>query len=177
MENILINDKHFKRYLSSEDIALTVSRMAAEISRDYRESRPLFIAVLNGSFIFAADLLRKLDFNCELSFVKMASYENTQSSGNVKQLIGLKEDVSKRQIVILEDIVETGKTMAAVRTSLAMQHPASLRIASLFVKPQLFCEDFSVDYQGFEIPDHFIVGYGLDYNGHGRNLPDIYQIV
>lgn len=177
MESILISDKYFKPYLSSEEIALTVSRMAAEITHDLKGKNPVFVAILNGSFVFASDLLRQLHFHCEISFVKLMSYQDTQSTGVVTELIGLKENILGRHVVILEDIVETGQTISMLLKKLSVLKPAAIKIASLLIKPHLFKEDFSVDFLGFEIPDRFIVGYGLDYNGHGRNLPDIFQIV
>lgn len=177
MESIFISNKNFKPYLTEEEIALTVKRMAAEISRDFKGKNPIFVAILNGSFIFASDLLRQLDFDCELSFVKLMSYQDTHSTGIVSELIGLKENIHGRHVVILEDIVETGRTISTLLKILSAHNPAVIKIASLLVKPHLFKEDVTIDYQGFEVPDYFIVGYGLDYNGYGRNFPDIYQIV
>ncbi|MEI6576056.1 MAG: hypoxanthine phosphoribosyltransferase [Bacteroidota bacterium] len=177
MNEIIIHDKHFKPYISPEEIALALKRMAAEISFDFKGKNPLFIAVLNGSFVFAADLLRDLDFSCELSFVKLVSYLDTKSTGEVKELIGLKEDIKDRHVVIVEDIVETGQTLALLKRKLSACQPASVKIATLLFKPYHFKESFDIDYLGFEIPEAFIVGYGLDFNGHGRNLKGIYQIV
>jgi hypoxanthine phosphoribosyltransferase len=176
MDNIKVHDKWFKPYLTAEEIALAVKRIAAEISHDFRGRTPLFIAVLNGSFIFAADLLRNLDFSCELSFVKLVSYQDTSSSGHVQELIGLKEEVRDRHVILLEDVVETGLTLSTLRNRLLLQSPAEIKIAALLYKPVHFKGNFDIDYLGFEIPDDFIVGYGLDYNGHGRNLSQIYQI-
>jgi hypoxanthine phosphoribosyltransferase len=177
MDEVIIHGKHFRYYINPDEIALAIRRIASEITRDYQGKNPLFIAVLNGSYVFTADLLRNLDFSCELSFVKLVSYQDTQSTGVVNELIGLKENINGRYIVILEDIIETGLTIATLKKQLILHQPAGIRIASLLVKPHLLKEEFNIDYQGFEVPDAFIVGYGLDYNGQGRNLPGIYQII
>ncbi|MCD4735166.1 MAG: hypoxanthine phosphoribosyltransferase, partial [Bacteroidales bacterium] len=138
---------------------------------------PLFLAILNGSFIFAADLLKKLDFPCEISFVKISSYRGTQSSSKTKQLIGLSEKIEGRSIVIIEDIIDTGLTLYNVLDDLKKQGASEVKIVSLLFKPDAFRGSYKVDYIGKKIPNEFIVGYGLDYNGYGRNHPDIYQII
>lgn len=173
---IQVKDKYFKPYIKYSDIQEQILRMAGEINRDYQDKNPLFLAILNGSFIFAADLFKELRVDCGISFVKIASYKGTTSTGNILSLIGLEENIQDRHLVILEDIVDTGKTLSELLPGLERQQPASIKIASLLVKPKAIKYDVKVDYSGFDIPNNFIVGYGLDYDGFGRNLKDIYQI-
>ncbi len=175
-EIIKVRDKKFVTYLSSDDIQSQIARMADTINVAYEGKNPLFIGVLNGAFMFASDLLQKITIPCEITFVKMTSYEGINTSGNVRQLVGLAESIEDRHIIILEDIVDTGLTMAKAKNDLAAQNPASLEIATLLFKPDCIKEDIPLRYVGFEIPDKFVVGYGLDYDGHGRNLQDIYQL-
>ncbi|MBQ0015919.1 MAG: hypoxanthine phosphoribosyltransferase [Bacteroidales bacterium] len=174
---IKVLDKSFRCYLSAADIAQIVERLAAEISRDLKDLNPIICPVLNGSFMFATDLLRSLDFDPEISFVKFQSYQGTQSSATVKELVGFPESVTGRNVLIIEDIVETGHTMRQALSQLAKLHPASVRICAMVRKPQLLQADVKVDYVGKDIDNEFIVGYGLDYNGYGRTYPDIYQLV
>jgi len=154
-----------------------INNIAIEMSKDLDGLNPLFLVILNGSFIFAADLVRKLTFECETSFVKLASYEGTYSTTDVKQLIGLNQDIEGRHIVILEDIIDTGITMTSLLEQMEWRKPASVSIATLLFKPNAFIKEFRIDYIGLEIPNDFIVGFGLDYDGQGRNLPDIYKII
>ena len=177
METVQVKDKSFTIFLSKEQIENRVREVAAQISADLKGKNPLFLSVLNGSFMFAADLMRGVDIPCEISFIKMSSYEGTSSTGSVKQLLGLKENLEGRAVVIVEDIVDSGLTMKELLALLEKQHPAEVHIATLLVKPQNLKVDLDIEYNCFEIPNDFIVGYGLDYDGYGRNLNQIYTIV
>lgn len=176
-KTIQIQDKEFELYIPYEKIDKAVQNIADRLNRDYKEKNPLFLCILNGSFIFAADLFKKIDFPCEISFVKMASYSGTKSTENVRQLIGFDENVTGRSIVIIEDIIDSGLTMERVLEQLNAIGAAEIKIASLLYKPDAFKGNYAVDYIGMEIPNDFIVGYGLDYNQQGRNFKDIYKIV
>lgn len=176
MDTIRIHDKTFKPYISEEGIRGKVHEMAAALNRDYRDKNPIFIAILNGAFIFAADLFKSLSIDAEISFIKLASYKGMKSSGHVISVIGLDIEIFNRHLVILEDIVDTGKTLHEFLPQLWHQQPASIRIAALLHKPAAKVFQVNVDYTGFEIPDKFVVGYGLDYNGLGRNTAAIYQL-
>jgi hypoxanthine phosphoribosyltransferase len=169
-------DKTFIPYLSSSDIEVAIKRMGAAISQDYAGKDPLFIAILNGSFMFASDLFKEISIPAEISFIKLASYKGTQSTGNVITAIGLEKDIYQREVIIVEDIVDTGKTLSAFLPQLQHQQPASLKICSLLHKKEATSHPITIDYLGFEIPNLFVVGYGLDYNGFGRNLNQIMQI-
>lgn len=176
MDKIKVRDREFAVSISEEKIKARVAEIAAQISHDLEGKRPLFLAVLNGSFVFAADLLRGIDTPCEISFVRMASYEGTSSTGDVKQLIGLKEDIKDRTVVIVEDIIDSGLTMVHLLDLLKEKQPADIKIAALLVKPGNLKVNLDIPYCCFEIPNDFIVGYGLDYDGEGRNLPSIYTV-
>ena len=176
MELIKINDKTFEPYVSAEELNQIAERMASEVYQDLQESRPIFIAVLNGSFMFAADFLRHYKGECEISFVKMASYQGTQSTGKVHQLIGLSTPVEGRDVVILEDIIDTGNTLEEIYRLFENQKVKSFRIATLFFKPDAYKKDLKIDYVGKPIPNRFIVGYGLDFDEIARNLPQVYQL-
>lgn len=176
MENIKVRDREFAVSIPEEKIKARVAEVAAQISHDLEGKRPLFLAVLNGSFVFAADLLRGIETPCEISFVRMASYEETSSTGAVKQLIGLKEDIKDRTVVIVEDIIDSGLTMVHLLELLKEKQPADIKIAALLVKPGNLKVELDIPYCCFEIPNDFIVGYGLDYDGEGRNLPSIYTV-
>ena len=177
MKEIRIKDKTFRLSLPEAEILSRIKEVAQSINRDYAGKRPLFLAVLNGSFMFASDLMKEISLDCEISFVKLASYQGTMSTGRVHEVIGVSEDLHGRDIVIIEDIVESGRTMHQMLDSLANRHPASVKICTLFFKPAKLLEEVNVDYPVFVIPDDFIVGYGLDYDQAGRNLRDIYTIV
>ena len=176
MELIKIHDKTFEPYISAQQLEEINARMAAEVYQDLGESRPVFVAVLNGSFMFAADFLRHYKGECEISFVKMSSYEGTQSTGKVHELIGLSGSVEGRDVVILEDIVDTGNTLEEIYRIFKDKKVKSFRIATLFFKPDAYKKDFKIDYVGKPIPNRFIVGYGLDFDEVGRNLPQVYQL-
>ncbi len=174
---IQIKDKSFEISIPSAAILKEVKRMADEINKDLAEAKPLFLVVLNGAFMFASDLMKELDIECEISFVKLASYQGTGSTGKVKELIGLNEDIKGRTVVVVEDIVDTGITMEQILQSLHALQPKQVKIATFFHKPEALQKALSLDYVGMNIPDNFIVGYGLDYDGLGRNLKDIYTLI
>lgn len=176
MESIVLHDKRFKPYLSAEKIHAAVKQMASTVSKDYEGLCPLIVVVLKGSFIFAADLVRELNMDCQLSFIRLSSYEGTSSSGTVSSLMQLDTDITNRHIIVIEDIIDTGTTIDFLLKAFQTQQPKSLKIASLLFKPKAFKGNYTIDYTGFEIPNDFIVGYGLDYNELGRNLKDIYVI-
>ena len=176
MATIKLHDKSFDTYLPAESIQEKIRDMAADISRDYKDKKPLFIAILNGSFMFAADLFRHLTIDAEICFIKLASYKGMKSTGQIITAIGLDQDVFGRDIIIIEDIVDTGKTLYEFLPKLHHQQPASLKIASLLHKPEATVFPLEIQYLGFSIPDKFVVGYGLDYDGLGRNLKEIYQL-
>ncbi|MFN8246982.1 MAG: hypoxanthine phosphoribosyltransferase [Ferruginibacter sp.] len=177
MPVIQVHDKKFQPYLTAEQIDVEIRRLASEISRDYKGKRPLFIAILNGSFMFAADLFKHMGIEAEISFIKLASYKGTRSTGQVMTSIGLEESLKDRHVIILEDIVDTGKTLSAFLPQLTNQQPASLKIAALLHKPDAQVHPLDIDYLGFTVPNKFLLGYGLDYDGLGRNLKEIYQLV
>ncbi|MEO5984571.1 MAG: hypoxanthine phosphoribosyltransferase [Ferruginibacter sp.] len=174
---IRVHDKDFQPYLSSRQIDEQVSRLAQEINRDYDAKRPLFIGILNGSFMFASDLFKFITIEAEISFIKLASYKGTRSTGHVITSIGLDESLKDRHVIILEDIVDTGKTLSEFLPQLYDQQPTSLKIAALLHKPDALKHPLKIDYLGFNVPDKFLLGYGLDYDGLGRNLKEIYQLV
>jgi len=176
-DHITILDKSFKPYISKEEVQAIVQEVARQINSDYADKTPLFLSILNGSFMFTADLFKNLDIPCTVSFVKLASYRGTRSTGNVLTLIGLDEDISNRHVVILEDIVDTGKTLSELIPTLGKRNPLSLEVCTLLLKPEALKHSMKLKYVGKKIPNDFIVGYGLDYDGQGRNLPAIYQIV
>lgn len=173
---IQLHDKHFVPFITAEDIDAVVKRMAAQVEADLKDETPVFIGVLNGAFMVVSDFVKHYKGNCEVSFVKMASYEGTESTGDIKQLIGLGQSLEGRSVVIIEDIVDTGNTIVELKKMFESQNVKQLKIATLFFKPEAYTKDIALDYVGFEIPNKFIVGYGLDYDGLGRNLPEIYQL-
>lgn len=177
MDTVKIKDKTFAVSIPESQILQEVKRVAAEISRDLKDENPLFLSVLNGSFIFAADLVRNLTIPCEISFVKLSSYEGTSSSGKMKELVGLSESIEGRTVVIVEDIVDTGFTMQHLLGLLKGHAPKAVHIAALLVKPDKLQVDLDIRYVAMHIPNDFIVGYGLDYDGFGRNYRDIYTVV
>ena len=177
MPSIKVHDKSFETYLSEKTIQQRVKELAAAINKDYEGKRPLFIAILNGSFMFASDLFRNLTIEAELCFIKLASYKGMKSSGKVTTSIGLEEDIYGKDIIIVEDIVDTGKTLHNFLPKLLHQQPKSLKIAALLHKSEATEYPMVIDYIGFDIPNKFVVGYGLDYDGLGRNLKEIYQLV
>ncbi len=177
MDIIQIKDKRFKTFIPEAEILQEVSRVANEIMNDLKDEKPLFVSVLNGSFMFTADLMKYLDMPCEVSFVKLASYEGTSSTGKVKELVGLNDDITGRTVVIVEDIVDTGLTMQRLVETLKARNPKEVRIATLLVKPDKLQVPLDIHYVAMNIPNDFIVGYGLDYDGLGRNYRDIYTVI
>lgn len=176
MSSIKVHDKEFVTYLPAETIAKEIGRLAEEINKDYKNKTPIFIAILNGAFVFAADLFKQINIPAEISFIKLASYKGVKSSGKVITAIGLDADLYNRDIIIVEDIVDTGKTLHQFLPQLEHFHPSSIRIAALLHKPEAMVHPIQIDYLGFTIPNKFVVGYGLDYDGLGRNINEIYQI-
>ena len=177
MSTIQIKDKSFTTFITEDKILKEVSRVADEINRDLAETEPLFLSVLNGSFMFTADLMKRINIPCEISFVKLASYQGTSSTGKIKELVGLNENIEGRTVVIVEDIVDTGFTMKGLVETLRSKNPKDIRIATLLVKPDKLQVKLDIDYVAMNIPNDFIVGYGLDYDGKGRNYRDIYTVV
>ena len=177
MENkIKLHDKTFRVLIPAEEIDKAVTRVAEQLNERYEGRTPIFLGVLSGSFLFLADLVRKVNFENQLAFVKISSYNGTESTGNVKQLIGVDFDIEGRDIIIVEDIVETGHSINYLLDSLGKKNPASVSICTLFFKPEKFLYEYNIDYTALSIGNEFIVGYGLDYNQLGRNLKDIYVI-
>jgi len=177
MKEIRILDKRFREFITVEAIASRVEKLAAQINTDLAGRDAVFLGILNGAFVFAADLLRQIDLKARVSFVKLASYEGTSSSGSIKELIGWNEDVKNLLVVIVEDIVDTGATLESIVDELVIRKVAEIKIAALLFKPAAYTRDIPIDYIGFKIPNDFVIGYGLDYNGFGRNLPSIYTLV
>lgn len=176
MSIIHVHDKSFQPYLTAEVIKQRIKEIAADINKDYAGKRPVFIAILNGSFIFAADLFKELTVDVEVCFIKLASYKGTRSTGQVITAIGLDTDIFGRDVVVIEDIVDTGKTLSEFLPQLHHQQPSSLKIVTLLHKPEATVFPIPIDYLGFAIPNEFVVGYGLDYDGLGRNIPAIYKL-
>ncbi len=176
MGKINILDKEFEKNIAFERIQDVVKHMARAIYDDYGHTEPLFLCVLNGAFMFAGDLFKEYPGKCEISFIKLSSYSGTQTTGEVKTLIGLDQDIKGREVVILEDIVDSGITISHLVNDLTGYDPKSIRVATLLLKPDALQKEVRPDYVGMEIPNDFIVGYGLDYNGFGRNFRDIYKI-
>lgn len=176
MSKVTLKDKTFRVHIPASDINKAVGEVAHRINLELKDKKPLFLAVLNGSFMFASDLLKKITIDCEISFVKVSSYHGTSTTGSVKSLIGLNEDIKGRTIVIIEDIVDTGLTMEKVLKELEVMEPADVKICTLLYKPEAFRKKFDLDYVAIVVPNDFLVGYGLDYDGLGRNLPDIYVL-
>ena len=177
MSIVKIKDLTFKTFIPESEIQQRVKAVAEKINKDLDGKNPLLLAVLNGSFVFAADLIRNITIPCEISFVKLASYQGTTSTGKIKEVIGLNEDLTGRTVVIVEDIVDTGFTMKRMIETLGTRHPESIHICSLLVKPDKLQVPLDIEYAAIEIPNDFIVGYGLDYDQQGRQLRDIYTVV
>ncbi|MCU0422553.1 MAG: hypoxanthine phosphoribosyltransferase [Bacteroidia bacterium] len=174
MSIIKVHDRNFQPFISEEEIKSRVSQIADSLTVKYHDKNPLFLAVLNGAFILAADLVRSVKFQSEISFTKISSYQGTTSTGMVKQLIGFTESITNRHVIIVEDIIDTGLSMQHILQQVKEQSPASIQVVTLLFKRDSLKVDIQPDYVGFEIPSKFVLGYGLDYDGLGRNLPDIY---
>lgn len=178
MSRVTLHDKEFELSMPKQDIDRYVKRVAEKINADYKgKEAPIFLSILNGSFMFTADLLRYVDINCKVSFLKLSSYQGTSSTGTVRELIGLNEDIKGKSVIIIEDIVDTGITLETIISQLEVKEPLEIKIATLLYKPEAYKGSRNVDYVGKEIPNDFIVGYGLDYDNLGRNLGDIYTVV
>jgi len=177
MTPIQVHGKTFEPYLTASAIQEKIKNIAESINKDYADKRPLFIAILNGSFMFAADLFKYISIPAEICFIKLASYKGTKSSGHVVTAIGLDIDLIGRHVIIIEDIIDTGKTLSTFIPQLKHQQPASMKITALLHKPEATVYPIVIDYLGFSIPDKFVLGYGLDFDGLGRNIPEIYQLV
>ncbi|HEY9124327.1 MAG TPA: hypoxanthine phosphoribosyltransferase [Bacteroidales bacterium] len=176
MQSISIDNKEFIPYISKDKITLLVEHVAQKINNELCNEDVVFIGVLNGSFIFMADLIREINFHVTISFIKLASYQADKSSGEVKQIIGLNIDLKGKTVVIVEDIIDTGITLEYLLKQIEQQQPAKIKVASMFFKPKACKMPVHIDYLGTEIPNDFVIGYGLDYNGFGRNLPDLYRL-
>lgn len=173
---IQLHDKHFVPFITAAEIDAAIARMAKQAETDMGDEVPVFVGVLNGAFMVVSDFAKHYTKPCEISFVKMASYEGISTTGQVKQLIGVNESLAGRTVVIIEDIVDTGNTVVELKKMFEAVNVKSLKIATLFFKPEAYKKDIKLDYIGIEIPNKFIVGYGLDYDGLGRNLPEVYQL-
>lgn len=175
-ENIQVLDKQFNVLIAEERILSRVQEIAKEMTAIYQQKKPIFIAILNGSFMFATDIIKQIDFDCEITFTKLSSYEGFKSGGNINTIIGLNKSLKNRHVVILEDIIDTGRTMHYFTNALKKEEAASVAICSLLVKPTALEFKIDIDFVGFEIEDKFVVGYGLDYEEYGRNYNAIYQL-
>jgi hypoxanthine phosphoribosyltransferase len=173
---IQLHDKQFVPFISAKEIEFALTKMVAQIADDFADETPVFVGVLNGAFMVVSDFMKLYKKPCEVSFIKMASYEGISSTNEVKQLIGLNQDLTGRTVVIIEDIVDTGNTLVELKELFKQQNVKHFKIATLFFKPEAYTKDIKIDYIGIRIPNKFIVGYGLDYNGLGRNLPEVYKL-
>jgi hypoxanthine phosphoribosyltransferase len=176
MQTVTLHDKTFELFIAEQAIKDAVTALAKQINHDYEGKNPLFLGILNGSFLFAADLFRLIEGNAEISFLKMASYQGTATTGKISELIGLNEDISHRHIIVIEDIVDTGITLEKIIEDLQKKQPASISIATLLFKPAAYQKSIPVNYVGMKVANDFLVGYGLDYDGLGRNLKEIYKL-
>ena len=176
-ETVKIKDKGFSLSIKADEIRKAIDEIASRITHDFSGLNPLFVVVLNGSFMFASDLFKKVNIPCEISFVKASSYLGTTTTGEVKTIFGLNEDIEGRNVVIIEDIVDTGRTIKNLVENLKPMKPADIKICTLLFKPEAYIMDIKIDYIGIKIPNDFIVGFGLDYDGYGRNFADIYKIL
>lgn len=175
-ETVTIKDKQFEKFIEFSQIQTAINRIAKKIDEDLRNEDPIFLAVLNGSFMFAGELMKEVSVPCEITFVRLASYRGTETTNKVQEVLGLNESIENRSVVIVEDIVDSGNTMVALQKELQKLNPKEIRVATLLLKPDALKHDLKLDYVALEIPNDFIVGYGLDYDGYGRNLKDIYKI-
>ena len=173
---IHLHDLYFEKFISRSELNLAINGVALRIKEDFKDKNPVFLIVLNGAFFFAADIIKKFDGNCEMSFIKVASYVGTQSSGDISTVMGAEPYLKGRSVIVVEDIVDSGNTIVAIKEILKQEEVKEFKIATLFYKPKAYSKDVSIDYFGLEVDNDFIVGYGLDYNGLGRNLKDIYKV-
>lgn len=177
MKEIDILDKKFSEFISEEKIQARINELAVQVNKDLAGKDVVFIGILNGAFLFAADLFRRIEMPARITFVKLASYQGTTSSGSIKELIGWNEEIKGKSVVVIEDIVDTGNTLERIVDELVLRKASEVRIATMFYKPDAYKKKIHLDYVGIEIPDNFVVGYGLDYNGYGRNLRSVYTLV
>jgi len=177
MEIVQIRDKKFKKFIPEQEILSSIRKIGEEINENLKDKNPLFISVLNGAFMFTADLMKVVNIPCEITFIKLSSYEGLYSSGSVKEVMGLNENIVGRNVVILEDIIDTGLTMERIIDSLKAKGAGEIRVATFLQKPDALQRDIKIDYVAMKIPNEFIIGYGLDYNGYGRNLKDVYTLI
>lgn len=177
MDNVKVLDKEFEIYLTEEQILTEVKRVANEINSDMKDEDPIFMGILNGSFMFASDLYKNITLDSQITFLKLASYQGTSSTGKIKRLIGINEDIKDKTVIVIEDIVDTGNTLDSILKQLRGYEPKEIKLVTLLFKPDAYTKDFPIDYKCFDIPNDFILGYGLDYDGYGRNLRNIYKII
>lgn len=173
---IQLHDLKFEPFISEEGIIDAIDKISEQINRDYKDKTPVFLGILNGAFMFASEIIKRFEGDCEVAFVKLGSYEGTSTTGKVETMMGLNMSLEKRHVIVIEDIVDTGNTLAAIDRILRSKNVADYRTATLFFKPEAYQKEYKVDYIGIEIPNDFIVGYGLDYNGLGRNLSQVYKL-
>lgn len=176
MDTVTFNNKTFKIAIPASEINLAVEKIANQMNIELNGKDPVFISLLNGAFVFTADLLRKLNFYCALTFVKLSSYEGMRSTGEVKEILGLGEPIENRTVVIIDDVVDTGATIHHFKNKLIILNPKEIKVAAMFYKPGPYKYDVKIDYRGLQVGDEFVVGYGLDYDGYGRNLKDLYSL-
>jgi hypoxanthine phosphoribosyltransferase len=177
MKEVQILDKKFREFISEDDIQKKIIELAERINHDYKGKEILFMGILNGAFMFAADLFKRIELDAQITFIKLASYTGTSTSGTVKELIGWNADLKNKSVIVVEDIVDTGITLEHTVDNLIIRNVKEISIAALLLKPESYRKNIQIDYTGFEIPNDFVVGYGLDYNGYGRNLRSLYKIV
>jgi hypoxanthine phosphoribosyltransferase len=177
MKEVSVLDKSFREYIRENDIIERIEKLADQINNDFRGKEIVFLGILNGAFLFAAELFKRIDLKARISFVKLASYEGTSSSGTVKELIGWNEDIKDKYVIVIEDIVDTGNTLERIVDELVIRKVSGIKIATLLFKPDAYKKDIPVDYIGFKIPNDFVIGFGLDYDGYARNLPSIYTLI
>jgi len=172
---VKLHDLEFEPYISEDEIMRVIDEISVLLNKDFANTNPVFLGVLNGSFMFASEIIKRFDGDCEISFVKMGSYEGTETTGNVKTLLGLNQNLKGRQVVLVEDIVDTGNTLVELDKILKEAEVEDYKVVTLFYKPEAYKKNIPVKYRGMEIPNEFIVGFGLDYNGLGRNLTQVYK--
>ena len=176
MKKVRLNDKSFQLFIDSKELNDSIESLSNKINQDYSDREPIFLCVLNGAFVFAAELIKRFNHECQVSFVKLSSYQGMQSSGTINSLIGLNEDIKGKDVIIVEDIVDTGQTIANIVENILNKNPRSIEVATLLYKPKSYQKQIPIKYRAIEIGNDFIVGFGLDYNGLGRNLEEIYII-
>ena len=176
MKKVRLKDKNFQLFIDSKELNYSIESLSNKINQDYSDREPIFLCVLNGAFVFAAELIKRFNHECQVSFVKLSSYQGVQSSGTINSLIGLNEDIKGKDVIIVEDIVDTGQTIANIVENILNKNPRSIEVATLLYKPKSYQKQISIKYKAIEIGNDFIVGFGLDYNGLGRNLEEIYII-